>query len=293
MANAPHGDRDGLGGASVCWRGPPGLSGPLAQAGNSRGRPRVSGRRRNREPDRRAGFKEKKATGQGARTMFNELAPAAGPRARLTAFTVTLPGTHSSDGGSRLPRVLWGRPGRPVPRRAHRPRVWPGSEVGTEPLQLPRVRVTEEQQLPLALLRARCRESKADGCRFAPHPAPPAGPGAEAPRPGPCSLRSARQPGASALTRSPDKPLCFLRVTPSTRLSLCPRSIFCLGDSVRPPSPAETAPSASQPPALWSRMALPHPTAAAPPYLVRARPPPPPGSAWVLGCPRVCPLRTR
>lgn len=110
-------------------------------------------------------------------TAFNEPVSAAGPTARLMAIPVTSPGTHSGDGRSRPPpraklpvcpvRLSW-----PVPRRAPRRRRVAGSEVGAEPLQLPRVRVAQEQQLPPARLCARCRGEVRTATCWGPGPGP-------------------------------------------------------------------------------------------------------------------------
>lgn len=122
--------------------------------------------------------------------------------------------------------------------------------------------MTQEQQLLLALLRARCRESNADGRRVAPAPGAP-----QAPDPGSATqavaLQSARRPGPAPLTRCPDEPLRSLHVAPSvpippTRPLSPPPSLpgvaSGLGDSVSPPRAAETAPSCfpSPRPSLWS-----------------------------------------
>lgn len=82
--------------------GAAGSGGTPAQAGNSRGRPWVSS---HVESLTDAQVLRMTTTGQNVKTTFNELVSAAGPRARLVAFTVTSPGTHSSDSGSRL--SLW------------------------------------------------------------------------------------------------------------------------------------------------------------------------------------------
>lgn len=110
-------------------------------------------------------------------TTFNEPVSAAGPTALLMAIPVTSPGTHSGDSRSRPPPraklpVYPVRPSWPVPRRAPRRRRVVGSEVGAEPLQLPRVRVAQEQQLLPARLCARCRGEVRTATCWGPGPGP-------------------------------------------------------------------------------------------------------------------------
>lgn len=150
-------------------------------------------------------------------TTFNEPVSAAGPTALLMAIPVTSPGTHSGDGRSRPPPraklpVCPVRPSWPVPRRAPRRRRVVGSEVGAEPLQLPRIRVAQEQQLPPARLCARCRGEVRTATCWGPGPGPQ-----QAVQPArhstPGTARQ-RQPGTSPLTRLPDDPLHSLRARP-------------------------------------------------------------------------------
>lgn len=191
-------------------------------------------------------------------TTFNEPVSAAGPTALLMAIPVTSPGTHSGDGRSRPPPraklpVCPVRPSWPVPRRAPRRRRVAGSEVGAEPLQLPRIRVAQEQQLPPARLCARCRGEVRTATCWGPGPGPQ-----QAVQPArhstPGTARQ-RQPGTSPLTRcAPYAPAPFgLNSAPARPRSIClphPRSLFwALGpsdlpaDTVLPnPSPSPQVP---------------------------------------------------